>query len=607
MIPTTAQKNTKTSLLFKEGLLSAKGQKWFLREVNERDLLHLQQKFQLPEVVGRLLLNRGLNERTFDAFLSPTLKKDLPDPFHLKDMDKAVDRLSKALKNPKEKVAVFGDYDVDGATSSALLKRYFRFLNKDLTIYIPDRIREGYGPNIQALTKLKDQGHSLVITVDCGTTSFEALKYAKNISLDIIVIDHHIAEPQLPKCIALVNPNRLDQGNSPCQDCSAAGVVFMTLIALQKNLRENGYFNKEVREPNLLSLLDLVATGTVCDVVALKGINRTFVKQGLKVFANRQNKGLVALADASGIDQIPTAYHLGFQIGPRINAGGRVGKSSIGADLLSSEDSYYCKRLAEELSAYNDERKIIEADVLAEAQKKVESLPNFDTQQALIISGQNWHAGVIGIVAGRLKDQYHKPTFVITMDENGIGKGSARSISGLDIGSLIQSARQKGILENGGGHAMAGGLTIQQTHLESFREFCNERISHIIQTKKIDLTPALKIDARISPGGATLSLLEKIEALAPYGQGNPTPKFLFESLSIIKADIVGENHVRLIMTDFEKTGQLKGISFRSVGTPLGDLLLNGRGKWISVVGTLKIDEWNGSRRIQFMLDDAVES
>lgn len=585
--------------------LSTSGKRWFLRNADERQVAFYVQKFGLPEPVAKLLVSRGIPEKDMGNYLSPSLKNSLPDPAHLKDMDKAVARLKDALLK-KEKIAVFGDYDVDGATSSALLKRYFQALGMDLTIYIPDRITEGYGPNIKALEHLKKQGNALVITVDCGTTSFAPLARAKEIGLEVIVIDHHIGEPNLPEAVAIVNPNRLDQRESPCKDCAAVGVVFMTLVALQKSLREDGYF-KDKTEPNLLHFLDLVATGTVCDVVALKGLNRAFVKQGLKVFANRQNTGLRALADTSGIDTFPSAYHLGFLIGPRINAGGRVGSSALGAELLSIDDPYRCQEIATKLSTYNDERKIIEAEVLEEAKKQAESLEGLEDLPVLIVAGRNWHPGVIGIVAGRLKDQYSKPTFVISLDDQGVGKGSARSVSGLDIGSLIQAAKQEGILEAGGGHAMAGGLTIQENQLKHFETFCKMRIQKRIDKEGLDLTPSIKIDARLANGGATIELLEHFEKLSPYGQGNPNPRFLFEELSIVKADIVGENHVRCIFTDFSKSGQLSGISFRSVGTPLGDLLLNARGKWLSAVGTLKLDEWNGRKRVQFMLEDIVET
>lgn len=589
--------------------LSTSGKRWFLRDADERQIAFYVQRFGLPEAVARLLVARGIPEKTLEAYLKPSLKTSLPDPFHLKDMDKAINRLTQAISS-LEKIAVFGDYDVDGATSSALLKRYFQALGLDITIYIPDRMQEGYGPNTPALEHLKKTGHDLIITVDCGTTSFEPLAAAKTMGLDVIVIDHHIAEPKHPDVVALVNPNRLDQIDSPCQDCAAVGVVFVTLVALQKQLRDAGFF-KDKTEPDLLSFLDLVATGTVCDVVALKGLNRAFVKQGLKVLSRRQNTGLKALADASGIDSYPTAYHLGFLLGPRINAGGRVGSSTLGAELLSCDDPSRAREISQRLSTYNEERKTIESQVLEEAlaQGELENAKNRDAP-LIIVAGENWHPGVIGIVAGRLKDTFNKPTMVISLEKKGAileGKGSARSVPGLDIGSLIQAAKQEGLLDAGGGHAMAGGLSIQGQNIDAFKDFCTKRLNHIIEKEKLDLTPALKIDARLSAGGASIDLAEKFEALSPYGQGNATPRFLFEELSVVRADIVGENHVRCVFTDFAKSGTLSGIAFRCVGTPLGDLLLNARGKWLSAVGTLSLDEWNGVKRVQFRLEDLVQT
>lgn len=586
--------------------LSVLGKRWMLRTADERQVTYLCQRFELPEPVARLLVSRGIDDETVPTFLNPSIKGTLPDPFHLKDMDKAIARLQRALET-QEKIAVFGDYDVDGATSSALLKRYFAQLGVPVTVYIPDRILEGYGPNTQALETLRQQGHTLVITVDCGTTAFEPFARAADIGLDVIVLDHHSAEPTLPAVTALVNPNRLDQEESTVRHCAAVGIVFLTLVALQKNLRESGYFQGKPA-PDLLSYLDLVATGTVCDVVPLMGLNRAFVKQGLKVFANRHNQGLTALADVAGIDSYPSAYQLGFLIGPRINAGGRVGTSGLGAELLSCEDPQRCQVIAHQLNAYNEERKAVEAAVLHEATAQATAiLAQGEDVPILILASRDWHPGVIGIVAGRLKDQFNKPTMVIAVDEQGVGKGSARSVVGLDIGHLIHGAKQAGHLVAGGGHAMAGGLTIEMTSLEAFRTFCRERIERAMAKDGLDLTPSLKIDARLAAGGASLSLLERFEQLAPYGQGNPTPRFLFDELSLVKADIVGANHIRCIFTDFAKSGQLSGISFKSVGTPLGDLLLNARGKWFSAVGTLKLDEWNGRRRVQFMLEDLVQT
>lgn len=583
-------------------LLSVSGKRWIHRNPDERHVTMIAQNHGLSEMLARLIVNRGQTDETIAHYLDPTLRASLPDPHHLLDMDVCIGRIHRALIEGTDKIAIFGDYDVDGATSSALLKRYFSALGVDVTIYIPDRDKEGYGPNIKALKHLKSHGHTLILTVDCGTTAFEPLAHAKAIGLDVIVIDHHIAEPSLPDCIGVINPNRLDQITSSVKDCAAVGIVFLTLVALQSRLRSSGFFTTNIQEPNLLSYLDLVATGTVCDVVALKGLNRAFVKQGLKVMAKRQNPGLTALADLAGLTSYPTAYHLGFLIGPRINAGGRVGESSIGADLLSSDDPQKCRQLATRLDIFNQERKDIEAIVLAEAEKQ--ALEHSD-KPVLILQAQGWHPGVIGIVAGRLKDQYHKPTFVISIDEHGMGKGSGRSVTGLDIGSLIQAARQSGLLESGGGHAMAGGLTIRHDQIDAFYAFCCNRVASLVASGEVDLTPTLKIDGRLSVGGATLDFVSSLDQLAPYGQGNATPKLQFDNVTIIRADVVGDNHVRCVMSDFEKTGSLKAIAFRALGTPLGDALLSkSRTGFLSLVGTLKQDDWNGRQSVQFMIEDA---
>lgn len=598
---------------FDDESLSISGKRWITKPLLERHVQRLAQTYSLPELMVRLLLNRNVDEADIDAYLNPSLKTSLPDPFHLKDMEIVCERLYKAITTKKEKIAVFGDYDVDGATSSALLKRYFQHLGHDLDIYIPDREKEGYGPNKKALQSLKDKGISLVIAVDCGTTAFEAIEFAKHIKLDMVIIDHHIAEPNLPECVGVINPNRLDQIETDCKDLAAVGVVFMTLVALQKRLREGGFFQNRP-EPNLLSFLDLVALGTVCDVVPLRGLNRVFVTQGLKVMCKQGNAGLTELADVSGLTSMPTAYHLGFLLGPRINAGGRVGQSYLGAELLSSDDPAQCRQIATQLDIFNQQRKDIEAFVLEQAlekaqeQKAQEPLENElatnDENSVIVVADRGWHPGVIGIVAGRLKDTFYKPSFVISFDENGVGKGSARSVTGLDIGSLIQAAKQVGLLENGGGHAMAGGLTIKESKLSDFKAFCHERVSHLVHKKQVDLVPALKVDGTLSFGGVTIELLQSIQQLAPFGQGNPGPKIRFDSVHIIKATIVGDAHISCIVSDFEKTKSLKAIAFRALGTPLGDFLLDrSRQGFFSMVGSLKLDEWNGRQTIQFIIED----
>lgn len=576
--------------------LSVLGKKWVLREGNERQVTFYKQKYDLPEIIARILVSRGIQEQHLSSYLSPALKTLLPDPYHLKDMEKAVHRLEAALKN-QQKIAIFGDYDVDGATSSALLKRYLQNLGVEATLCIPDRIEDGYGPTPKLFNQLKDTGHDLIITVDCGTTAFEALETAKALNLDVIILDHHIPSPKFPAAVAFVNPNRLDQV-SPCTMCAAVGVTFLFVVAMQSHLKKQGFFATRP-EPDLLQYLDLVATGTICDVVPLEGLNRAFVKQGLKVLSRRKNIGLRALLESSNLDTLPTTYHLGFILGPRINAGGRVGEASLGARLLSTEDPFEATQMAGHLSRYNEERQRIETEVLAKA------VPLAQAQEGplVMVGSDGWHPGVIGIVAGRLKEMFHKPSIVISFDETGLGKGSARSIPGLDMGSLIQAGHQVGLVVSGGGHPMAGGLTVKKDKLEALQDFFHQRILK----QSLSLTPSVKLDAFLSLKGVSPELIEKLDLLEPYGQGHPAPRFLFEEVRVLKATPVGTNHIRCLLGSFGEAGSLMAIAFRSLETPLGDLLLNAQGKWLSLVGTLKGDDWQGTQRVQFIIEDAVET
>lgn len=419
-------------------ILSFSGQRWTLREADERLTAHFHRQHDLPEAVARVLAGRGVSAEEAESFLNPTLKALLPDPSHLKDMDIAAERLCAAVMSG-ECVAVFGDYDVDGATSSALLLRFLRALGTRCLSHIPDRMREGYGPNLPALLSLKAQGAAVVVTVDCGTVAFEPLESATQAGLDIIVVDHHLSEARLPKVLAVVNPNRLDE-TSPCRTLAAVGVTFLLCVAITRQLRAAGWFAART-EPNLLALLDLVALGTVCDVMPLTGLNRAFVSQGLKVLATRSNPGLAALADVAGVSDVPNAYTLGFLLGPRINAGGRVGKADLGTRLLSSEDGAAIPSIARELDVFNAERKAIETLVLEQAIAAAEAS---DTNApVLVVRGEGWHQGVIGIVAGRLKERYRKPVAVVSF-ENGVGKASARSITGVDFGGAVASAKAQG-------------------------------------------------------------------------------------------------------------------------------------------------------------------
>ncbi len=582
---------------------SVTGRRWVYRASDDRAGLMLAQRLDLPEVVGRLLAARGVDIDNAQRFLNPTLRDALPDPNCLKDMDRAVDRLIAALQ-ASEPIAIFGDYDVDGATSSALLARFFAAAGAPVRIYIPDRIREGYGPNAPALLRLRAEGIKVVITVDCGITAFEALDDAAQAGLDVIVVDHHVAEPRLPAAAAVINPNRLDD-ESGLGMLAAVGVSFLLAVALNRGLRAAGWYEVDGRsEPDLLNLLDLVALGTVCDVVKLEGLNRAFVTQGLRVMARRRNTGLAALADVARVSEKPSEYHAGFVLGPRVNAGGRVGEASLGARLLTTGDAAEATELAQALDSFNAERQAIEAEVLEEALAVVAE--EGSEAPLLFVAGEGWHAGVIGIVASRLKDKYARPALVIGLDGD-IGKGSGRSVDGVDLGSAVIAARQAGLLINGGGHKMAAGLTVERGKLAELREFIGERIGAAVAAGQA--TPTLNVDASVRLAGATTALVAAIQQLAPFGAGNPEPRFVLPSVRVAKADVVGKGHVRCILADGDgggAKGRLKAIAFRAAGEPLGDALLNTSGMALHLAGKIRLDTWQGRDGVQFIIDDAAQ-
>lgn len=577
--------------------LSESGKVWRKSDVDLRQVEAMTQKYGLPEIVARITSGRGISLDNIDDFLNPKLRNLMPDPSSLKDVDLAVSRILKAREG-SEKIAIFGDYDVDGATSSALLYRFLKFYKFDLEIYIPDRMKEGYGPNVEALAKLKQSGCSLVITLDCGTNSFQALGYAKEIGLDVIVIDHHAAEVKLPEAVAIVNPNRLDDNSDAAEILSksaAVAITFMVAVAVNRAIRE------EVEEEcDLMSLLDLVALGTVCDVMPLTGLNRAFVSLGLKILAKRQNLGLKSLSDIAGIDELPNCYHLGFLLGPRINAGGRVGKSDLGSRLLTTEDPLEADEIARELDLFNRQRKEIEDAVLEEAKFQAEGKPD---SYAMVLSGDGWHEGVIGIVAGRIKDSFNKPTCVIGI-ENGMGKGSCRSIPGFDIGGFIHNMKHKGIIEKGGGHPMAAGLSIAADKIDEFSKELSEAVerAHL----DADLTPSLRIDADLSLGAVTMDLAMALDMLAPFGTGNPNPKFVFEDVVVVEYSIMAEQHLRLSLRQLGGKS-VQAVAFRVVNTKVGDLLMSGARKPVDIVGSIKTNRWGGNLSVQLIIDDVMLS
>ena len=583
---------------------SVTGKLWRARPADERLALAHAQRGGLPEIVGRILAARGVPLDSADQFLEPRLKSLLPDPSTLKDMDRAAGRLARAIREG-ERIAVFGDYDVDGATSSALLAHFFRAIGVPLTLYIPDRIKEGYGPNAPALLRLREQGVTVVVTVDCGISAFEPLAAAREAGLEVIVIDHHKAEGRLPDAAAIVNPNRLDEPlGGPLATLAAVGVAFLLLVALNRALRQEGFYAAG-REPDLLALLDLVALGTICDVVPLVGLNRALVAQGLKIIQRRANPGIAALADVAKVSERLEAYHVGFVVGPRVNAGGRVGEAGMGARILATDDPAEAAVLAARLDGYNAERRAIEAEVLEEAIRQAEANPAA-MAELIFVAAPDWHPGVIGVVASRLKERFHRPACVVAL-EGGVGKASGRSVRGIDLGAAVLAARQAGLLINGGGHAMAAGFTVTEGNVRDLQLFLAERIA--LQRRAEDptgegLVPTLSLDGAISPAGATPELMAMLEKLGPFGTGNAEPRFALADARIVRADVVGSAHVRCIVTG-AGGGRLKAIAFRSVETELGRTLLKAGGAALHLAGTLRMDRYGGAEGVQLFIDDAA--
>jgi single-stranded-DNA-specific exonuclease len=577
---------------------SACGRRWRLRGGDELEGRAISERLALPEIVGRLLAQRGIDRNYAPGFLVPRLRDQLPEPSHLRDMDAAVERLVRAVCEG-ETVAVFGDYDVDGATSAALLARFFAAVGGRTRIYVPDRITEGYGPNTPALLRLHAEGARVVVTVDCGTNAHVALAEAAAAGLEVIVVDHHVAEPALPRAAAIVNPNRLDE-ESPHGALAAVGVAFLLVVALNRALRQAGWYAGERGEPDLLQWLDLVSLGTVCDVVPLAGLNRAFVAQGIKVTRRNGNPGLVALAAVAGVNEPLDAYHFGFVLGPRVNAGGRVGAADLGARLLATDDPALAAEFAQRLDTYNRERRDIEARTLEAAVAIVERAAQ--SPVLAFAAAENWHPGVIGIVAARLKERYERPACVVALTD-GVGKGSGRSIGGVPLGPAVIAARQAGLLINGGGHAMAAGFTVSAEKLDALREFLVERLGDGLEDER--LIPELRIDAALSLSAAQVELIGQIERLAPFGAGNPEPRFVLSGVRVVLAEVVGSGHLRCTLADPLDTARLRAIAFRAAGTPLGQFLAETRGATVHVAGHLRRDTWRGGDTVQLVIEDAA--
>ena len=574
---------------------SVSGKSWISKRFNTSDLDFFKKDFFLDEITAKLLSIKKIQRKDAKTFLEPSIKNVLPNPFLLKDMDSAVKRTIKAI-NDKEKIAIFGDYDVDGAASTAIIGQYLKSLNHPFEIYIPDRKAEGYGPSVNSFNKLIDNGVKIIFTVDCGTLSFKSINFAKEKKIDVIVIDHHQSETNLPLAHSIINPNRHDDESKLNYLC-ASGVSFMFLVALNKSLRELNWFKENsISEPNLMNFLDLVSLGTVCDVVPLIGLNRAFVKQGLRILRNKNNLGLKTLIEICGIENNPTPYHLGYKLGPRINAGGRVGKCSHGANLLLNNSAKESFKIASELDNYNKERQILENELL---NKILNTNHNKSNDPVIILSGENWHEGIIGIIASRIKEKFNKPSIIISVNNN-IGKGSARSIVGFDIGSAILGATQKNILLKGGGHKMAGGFTLDMNKLEEFKEFIFKKFKSI----NIDLNEHLKyfFDAEISPSALNIEFFSKINLLAPFGSGNTEPKFVIKNLKVLNSKIVGEKHIKSVLLGSDST-VIKTITFNSINSNLGVYLLKKNKKTLNIAGKMSLNEWRGQKNVEFIIDD----
>ncbi len=575
--------------------ISVSGKNWISKKFEIIDIEYLKKDFFLDEITAKLLAIRKIEKKDIKTFLEPSIKNILPNPFVLKDMEISVKRITDSIKN-KEKIGIFGDYDVDGATSTAILGQYLKLLNHPFEIYIPDRKSEGYGPTIPSFEKLIDKGVKIIFTVDCGTLSFDPIKFLKKKKIDVIVLDHHQSVTKLPEAHSIVNPNRYDDKSNLNYLC-ASGVSFMFLVALNKILREDNWFkNNSINEPNLINFLDLVSLGTVCDVVPLVGLNRAFVKQGLKVLKNKKNIGLKTLIEICKIENNPTPYHLGFILGPRINAGGRVGKCSHGANLLLNTSAKESFKIASELENYNKERKMLESELL-------NKILNDNTDKAkdpvIILYGENWHEGIIGIIASRIKEKYNKPSIVISVDNN-LGKGSARSIVGFDIGTTIINAVEKKILLRGGGHKMAGGFSIEMDKINLFKEFVFKKFKSI----NINLNDHLEyyFDSEISPSALNINFFDKINLLAPFGSGNSEPRFVINNVKVINSKIVGEKHIKSLLLGSDSS-TIKTISFNSVESNLGSYLLNKNKKTLNIAGKLTLNEWKGQKNVEFIIDD----
>ena len=573
---------------------SVTGKNWLFKQYEENYAKKIYETFHFNEILSKIISIRKIELDQIENFINPTIKKNLPDPDSIKDMNTAT-KVTISHIQKKNIIGIFGDYDVDGATSTAILAKYFKHINQPFELLIPDRIKDGYGPNKEGFDFLINKGSKLIISADCGTSSFEAILHAKNKNIETIVLDHHQGDIKLPEAIAIVNPNRIDDVSELSYLC-AAGVCFMFLVSLNSKLRNKNWFKlNNINEPDILNYLDLVCLGTVCDVVPIIGLNRAIVKQGLKVFGKRKNIGLKTLYDNSKIKSNPNTYHLGYLIGPKINAGGRVGKSTFGTELLISDNQEKVDYLAKKLNDFNEQRKIIEYELVQKIKNEIKD----NKDPIILVQGKDFHEGVIGIAASRIKDKYNKPCVIISVNGN-IGKGSARSVFGFDIGSAIISAVQNRILIKGGGHKMAGGFSININNIKTFKEFLINKYNNL--SIKNDSFKNLYLDSLILPTALNDEFYKNIETLSPFGAGNPEPKFLIEDLKLVNSNIVANKHIKSIF--YSKSNDVvKAIAFNSIGTVLESYLVKNNKRSMNIAGTLISNNWNGKSNIEFIIND----
>jgi single-stranded-DNA-specific exonuclease len=600
-VPAVSLKNLDRHFLGVERSLTGRAWRERLDERGSARALAIAQRYGIDELLARVLAGRNVDVDQVDSFLDPTIKRLMPDPYTLTDMEAAATRIADAITRG-ESVAIFGDYDVDGATASALLSRYLRHCELDPIIHIPDRIFEGYGPNVDAIRSFAERGVKLLITVDCGVTSLEPLAEAKRRGVETVVIDHHQGDEKLPEAVAVVDPNRPDD-LSGLGHLAAVGLVFLTLVAVARELRRRNFWSDLRPEPDLLSLLHLVALGTVADVVPLHGLNRAFVAKGLIVLRRREHPGPTALMDVARLSGPPEPWHLGFLLGPRINAGGRIGRADLGVRLLLEEDPGEAARIAAELDRLNRERQQIELATVAQAEAEALAALGLEEKDAVIVTAaEGWHPGVVGLVAARLKERFGRPAFAIALESGGTGTGSGRSIGGVDLGRAVRRAVQEGLLLKGGGHAMAAGVTLKKDLLGNFRAFMEETLAGSVETARRD--SALLFDGAVSAGAFNFSLANLLSRAGPFGAGNPEPLLALPAHTLAFSDPVGDGHIRARF----RSGDGKfvnAIAFRAIGQPLGKSLLENRGYALHAAGHIAVDRWQGEERVQLRLVDVA--